>query len=273
MDNDLRVFRELVLWLWQTHEKPWEYSHKGALYISQDLLRLNQTLRSFEELETLLPSEEVVCGGFGGRYLYLNPVIEGRLMVPRIQINYDFGRNIPEIRCRLEMFLIDKDDESPLKSLGCRFESPEGQNDQGKGIHHYYHIQIIQPPTSNITWLPVNQPAFPLNADNPVKLLLCVLVSLYGLGYMDEVIGNANHIHGLKKYFDEDFHNKFGPFLLYRQVEIGDPVKHKESYQVESSTTEFEEWVKNKYTGCTVKGITKSAFDSTPSRNRKNFPN
>ena len=168
------------------------------------------------------------------------------------------------------MFLVD--DDINVKSLGYRFESPEGKNNQNAGVHHYYHIQMIQPPTCRIDWLPETQPAFPLDADNPVKLLLCVLVSLYGLDYLGTIIREAHNIWKLGDYAAGVPHTKFGPFKWYRLVEVGDPVRHIEGYKITSNINDFEEHTRRRYTGCGLKGITKSAFDALHDAEKKNYP-
>jgi hypothetical protein len=142
-------------------------------------------------------------------------------------------------------------------------------NDDAIGIHHYYHVQIIQPPTSRLNWLPDAQPAFPLDADNPVKLLLCVLVSLYGLAYLGKIIREAHNIYRLSDYIDGVPHTKFGAFEWYRLVEIGDPVRHTEGYKVRSNLREFEEHIRGVYPGCGLRGITKSAFNALPSDKKR----
>jgi hypothetical protein len=105
MSDELRAFRDLILWLGQTHEKPWEYKDSTAQVIVEEYNLLTNHVK-YDELEKYLPSENNVTASFPeSRYFYLTPVTDRRIMVPRIQLKCDFGRNIPEIRCRLELFL------------------------------------------------------------------------------------------------------------------------------------------------------------------------
>jgi hypothetical protein len=271
MSDDLKVFRELLLWLWQTHEKPWEYRHDQAKFIADSYGLAESSLLTDTELEVCLPSEDNVNVGFPDRrYFYLTPVTEGRIMVPRIQLKCDFGRNIPEIRCRLDLFLLD--DDLGLQSLGYRFESPEGQNIEAVGVHHYYHIQLIQPPISRIDWLPETQPAFPIDADDPVKLVLGLLISLYGLDYLGTVMREANNVWRLDRYINGIPHTKFGIFEWYRLVEIGDPPRYSEGYTIKSNLNDFDNYIHGKYPGCKIKGITHSMFDALNPAAKKNFP-
>jgi hypothetical protein len=271
MSEDLRVFRELILWLWQ-QKKPWEYesSNQTINSIVQSSKLQTNTFYADTELEAYLPSEEKVDASFPkNRYLCLSPVTESRIMIPRITLKCDFGKNIPEIRCRLELFLLAND--TTLQSLGYRFESPEGKNDQGAGVHHYYHIQIIQPPTSRLDWLPDTQPAFPINADNPVKLILSLLISLYGRGYLGTIL-KESRIKGLEEYVRGIPCMDFAVFEWYKLIEVGNPVKHTEGYRITSNEGEFETFIRGRYAGCNIKGITRTSYDALPTIQKKQYP-
>lgn len=67
--------------------------------------------------------------------------------------------------------------------IGFRIET-------GTGMHQYHHAQLINnfkghdnAPVfyDSIPWLPVTQPAFPLNATEPLTLMLSLYLTLYGL--------------------------------------------------------------------------------------------
>jgi hypothetical protein len=271
MGDDLKVFRDLVLWLWQTHEKPWEYSNKTAQLIADKYRLVNSAFTTDKELEIYLPSIDNVDVSFPkNQYFYLTPVTESKIMVPRLQLKCDFGRNIPEIRCRLELFLFN--DNLEIQSLGYRFESPEGQNIGGAGVHHFYHIQLIRTLPSTLDWLPETQPAFPIDADDPVKLLLGLLISLYGLDYLGTIKKGANNVWGLDEYIDNFPHSKFGEFEWYRRVEIGDPVRHTESYKITSNLDEFYRNIRGKYHVCNIIAITHNAFEALKDADKKKFP-
>ena len=82
MDADLKAFRELMLALWHHHEKPWEYSNAQAQKIYEAIGSGFVSLGNESEVEELLPSESSVEREFDNRYLYLNPVTHGTVMVP-----------------------------------------------------------------------------------------------------------------------------------------------------------------------------------------------
>jgi hypothetical protein len=80
--------------------------------------------------------------------------------------------------------------DNDLAAIGCRFEPPEGP-----GIHNYYHAQIFRafhPGGKELpccpTWLPESWPAFHLKADDPVTLLVSMVISLYGLGLAGQLL-------------------------------------------------------------------------------------
>jgi hypothetical protein len=267
MSDDLRVFRELVLWLWETHEKPWEYSHEDARLIVESAHLTDSSFTSITELNVNLPSETNVSASFGNRFFCLKPVTEHRIMVPRIHLKCDFGRNIPEVRCRLELFLLNVNAE--IRSLGYRYESPEGKNIQGGGVHHYYHIQLTKPPISNVDWLPETQPAFPVDADGPVKLILSVLISLYGLNYLGTILRDAN-IPDLDKHIKSISCFRLEAFEWYKLVEIG--VKYSEGYKVSSDVNEFETYIRGKNPGCVISGISRTKYEALRDSKKKKYP-
>lgn len=270
MTDDLKVFRELILWLWQSHKKLWEYDNQQIQLIVQTPELQAASFSADTELAACLPSHDKVDASFPDkRYLYLSPVTKGRIMVPRMHLKCNFGRNIPEVRCRLELFLLANNSE--LQSLGYRFESPEGKNDQDAGIHHYYHVQLIQPPTSSVEWLPEKQPSFPLNADNPVKLILSLLISLYGLDYLGTISRDAG-IQDLDKYIKKIACIEFGAIEWYRLVEIGNPIKHMEGYRFTAAVTEFETDIRKKYPGCKIRGISHTKYAALKGAEQKKYP-
>jgi hypothetical protein len=265
MSDELRAFRDLILWLGQTHEKPWEYKDSTAQVIVEEYNLLTNHVK-YDELEKYLPSENNVTASFPeSRYFYLTPVTDRRIMVPRIQLKCDFGRNIPEIRCRLELFLLD--DDLDIHSLGYRYESPEGT-----GIHHYYHVQLTQPPTASspLVWLPEVQPAFPIDADGPVELLLALLVSLYGRDYLGKIL-NAN-IWNLEKHIQNLHLTKFDAFEWYRSVEIGSPIRHSEGYRIKSNLQDFEAYIHGIYPGCNIRGMTRTRFEALKDADKHTYP-
>ena len=93
-----------------------------------------------------------------------------------------------------------------LNGIGFRMETPESAN-TSIGIHDFYHAQLIQRfspkqfsdklQTKCLNWLPGSQPSFPLPANCPVTLLLCLIVTLYGRKCYTNICGR---IPGIEQY-------------------------------------------------------------------------
>jgi hypothetical protein len=106
MDQELRLFRDLVLAMWDHHRKPWFYSRGQARDIWLGISTPFPSFTDRNELETSLPSETRVRAEFPPwKFLYLEPVHRGQTMVPVLSMKCDFGRSIPEVRLRLGLFL------------------------------------------------------------------------------------------------------------------------------------------------------------------------
>jgi hypothetical protein len=177
--NDLVVFRRLVISLRNAHRGIEAYGPKASAIST--LLQGKFPPVSREQLERWLPSEQQVDGEFQrNSFLYLDPPKVGPPMLPLLSISANFGRCPPAVRIRMGLFLLD---EGALCAVGYRFEMAEGP-----GAHNYCHAQWIRgfeegspfPGTESLQWVPDSVPALPLDADNPVTLLVALLVGLYG---------------------------------------------------------------------------------------------
>jgi hypothetical protein len=171
-----------MLWVFDHHLKPTDsrYAPK-AKEILNKVSNGWPPFNSREELDHHFPSNERPNSNFdtARRFLYLQPVSEGGVFLPILSVYCDFARSLPEVRIRMALYFLDSSDA--IKACGYRFEAPEGP-----GRHNYYHVQPIArfgahelpgcPP-----WLSTKQPTFALDADDAVAMVLCVLVSLYGI--------------------------------------------------------------------------------------------
>ncbi len=192
MTSELKLFGDLLFLLWAAHERPWAYKNGEAREIYQQISDLYPPFGRREELRAFLPSHDRPATDFAltKKFLYLNPPEGQPTFVPVLSLRCDFTSLLPEIRLRVGLFLRE---HGEVKSVGLRFESPEGEP-EGEGVHHYYHAQFISsfyagaPLKGVMSWLPVTQPALTLNADGPVGLLLSLLVSLYGLDHLASVV-------------------------------------------------------------------------------------
>ena len=257
--SEADVFRNLLLWLFDHHKKPWEVQDNGLSRIYGELLSTYASIRSERELEAYLPTVDKVQSGFPARqFLYLNPISGDPTLIPVLWITADFGRWMPEVRIRLGLFLKHRD---VVKAFGYRFEAPEGL-----GLHHYYHAQMIHgfdkgqsfAQVNEDSWLSDECPTFPLDANNPVALLLSILISLYGISYVVRDV--KPFVPGLEKYLDDMVAPTFGAFEWYFRIDIGVEGKKAEYYSTPHQEA-FLKHIKGKYTKCQHTSITKETYE------------
>ncbi len=101
-----------------------------------------------------------------------------------------------EICLRVTLLCLD---ESRLKAIGFRLEEWK--------THQFYHAQFISDlGPSDVAnqllcpeWIPDSQPSFPVPADCPVSLILCLLLTLYGLKDASRICNDYN-VHKLQPY-------------------------------------------------------------------------
>ena len=115
-------------------------------------------------------------------YVILKPT-KGKDVLPFVTLH----SSSDWVNFRIYTLLTTLDDEYDLQSLAIRFETDERGGGQGSnsGMHDFCHSQLCRVikgrvKASTPPWLPDSQPSIPLDAENQVSLVLCMLVSLYG---------------------------------------------------------------------------------------------
>ena len=120
-------------------------------------------------------------------FIQLRPVSKRDRLLPFLSLAADAGLT------RFQLFLLvvteEKDAQGTvvgLRSLGFRFEGPEGGGERGR--HNYWHVQLTSsfaqsggsrhPKTP--TWLPRSTPAIPLNANDASTCVAGLAAALYG---------------------------------------------------------------------------------------------
>ena len=194
------LFREIILSLFD-HGFSDNNNSLTVYDIPQELNIGGNCFYNRESVEKKLPSsdgKEQLNNSFGNMFMKLKTVTHGTTLLPILSSNFNFGCSIPEIALRVGLFLKHTDDE--VKAIGYRLESPHGIDKSGCGIHHYYHVQMIKgignlnfPPQQFSDWVPDGEPTFPLDAEDSVELLLCLVLGLYGREQLSEfinIIGN-----------------------------------------------------------------------------------
>lgn len=116
------------------------------------------------------------------RFLYLERIEDKRILpLVTLQSSHEW------VHFRIYALLTTLDEESELRSIAIRFETDEGNNQSGNpiGSHDFCHAQLCNQINNSIKdvapmWIPDSQLAIPLDAENQIGLVLCMLTSLYG---------------------------------------------------------------------------------------------
>ena len=115
-------------------------------------------------------------------FLFLEP-IEDKNILPLLTLE----SSSEWIHFRIYVLLTMLDECAALQAMAIRFETDEGvpQPDGTPGSHDFCHAQLCRCINGNTlattpSWIPESQPSIPLDADDQVGLVLCMLTSLYG---------------------------------------------------------------------------------------------
>ena len=148
--------------------------------------------RVYEEYAPIPVDANGLSGLFGGssdlglkdqnQFLFLEP-IAGKKMLPFLTLQTSHKW----VHFRAYVLLTMLDDHGALQALAIRYETDEGapQTSGIVGSHDFCHAQLCRAINSRTrattpSWLPESQPSFPLDADDQVGVVLCMLTSLYG---------------------------------------------------------------------------------------------
>lgn len=284
-DDELRLFRDLVKEIQSSHYKEWEklpYTDDAA-QIQNEVTRKYQMITS-EELEAFLPLDENVSVEFPKhKFIFLKPILHGFRQVPLLHLKCDFGKIRPETNLRLGLFSLHN---GSLKATGFRLESPSeartASNDETQGEdtendkskHNFYHLQMISGfqkhkrflVDDNISFVPEKEPTFPLDANAPVKLLLCLLVGCYGLRETSSWLGSSNVDKKLVDFLADMYCHNTPSMTWYWKVETA---SGKVSYYMtDKSPEQFKAFCQEKHQR-PPKGITKGFYDGLSSNKKK----
>lgn len=115
-----------------------------------------------------------------GRFLYLEPVVDKGILP---FLTFDTSNDWVNFRAYVLLTMLDPSND--LQALAMRFETDEGSRADGRiGSHDFCHAQLCRSINSaratTPPWLPESQPSVPLDADDQIGLVLCMLTSVYG---------------------------------------------------------------------------------------------
>ena len=242
MTETISALKDILMPLFQIQTDAWFNREPEprpscqALEIFSTLLSRWEPIADFEEIEHLFQPSGLVLD-FSKRVLYLPPLEKNTKFVPILSLFCKL--NETQRIAQFKVMLVCFDNDKKQCAVGFRMETPESMNqstdtsDNG-GIHDFYHAQLIRKfdqraPDSaqgfdSPSWLPQSQPSFPLPADCPVTLLLCLIVTLYGRKYYNNFV----HIHGTSD--TQEYESKLDPWVNPEQ--FAGKEREKKEYQL-----------------------------------------
>lgn len=137
------------------------------------------SMMSHNALKAMLSKYDDVTMKSNNLFLWLRPTREQ--IVPLMTL--ESSANWVHFRIYVLITMLDAD--SALQALALRFETDEGYPDGKIGAHDFCHMQLCRSINQTVRdlsppWLPETQPSVPLDADDQISLVLCMLVALYG---------------------------------------------------------------------------------------------
>ena len=127
------------------------------------------------------------------RFLFLEPVPD-KAILPLLTLE----TSNRWVNFRAYVLLTMLDQCAALQALAIRFETDEGipQPTGKRGSHDFCHAQLCRSinsttPATTPIWLPESQPSFPLDAEDHIGLVLCMLTTLYGGRHVIERINTS----------------------------------------------------------------------------------
>ena len=146
------------------------------------------------------------CSDVGMRdsnlYLLLEPTKDNKIL-PLVTL-YSSDK---WVHFRVYALLTMLDEGSKMEVLAIRFETDEGDPERkADGSHDFCHAQlcnVIRGPVKASTpkWIPDSQPSIPVDADDQISLVLCMLTSLYGGAHVRRRIIQSGDVC-LRKHLD-----------------------------------------------------------------------
>ena len=187
-----------------SREYSWEYGdladHRDKVYLEHGPTPVDTT-----GLHSELGGSDEIGWMSQRRFLTLEPIEGSKTFLPLVTLHSECDWVIFRIYALVTLI----DDDSNLQSLAIRFETDEnGLNPESSdGKHDFCHAQLCNVIGSNTrastpAWFPEHTPAIPLDADNQVSLVLCMLTSLYGGAYVYRKLSSAGQ-RDLRKHLKE----------------------------------------------------------------------
>lgn len=138
------------------------------------------------------------------RFLFLEPVAD-KMILPLLTLE----TSNQWVHFRVYVLLTMLDQCEALQAMAIRFETDEGVPEPTgiRGSHDFCHAQLCRFINGTIrattpSWLPESQPSFPLDAEDQIGLVLCMLTTLYGGRHVAQRI-NSTGDRALRQYLQK----------------------------------------------------------------------
>ena len=185
---------------------------------------------SLEEIEQSVTSSETIELNFSEyeKVLYLPPLKKNARFVPILSLSCKLRETHSTAQLRVMLVSLDASFKRKRKfyGIGFRMETPESWNQSNDtaanlGMHDFHHAQLIQEfgqtklnnklDIDCPCWIPVIQPSFPLPAQCPVTMLLCLIVTLYGRIYYNDFF--KDYFNGSRESEIKQYKDKLDPWI------------------------------------------------------------
>lgn len=124
----------------------------------------------------------------------LPPLKNKKGFVPYLQVKCDLSGSSCSLSLRVELYHLEK---NKMKAIGIRFET-------GDIAHNFCHVQLFSL-RSFSQKIPDEDPCIPTAAACPISLLICLIISLYGLKtwnrYFTDISLEKRHKDAMKQFF------------------------------------------------------------------------
>ena len=248
MDKTGDTLRQVFNWLYREQQSSWfpQYQNPRRLIPTARAKEVWEHLVNFctpvteIELNHWFPTKaEDLDVDFSSKnlFLYLPPLEKDGGFVPVLSLRCRLSTESIVMKLRVMLVCLAEDDQNPgakeLRALKLRLEAPHGdeygdeeneeREDELEGRHDFYHGQLVRvfrdfrgrAYVKSPNWLPESQPSFPLTADCPVTLMLCLLLTLYGKRQSLELLKrNANLWKWLTSYM-----STLQPWIKWKELE------------------------------------------------------
>lgn len=184
------------------HESQWDYEKFTPLH--EKTLRKYQGIAlpvDIQQLDRKLKINTEIDMKDNNMFLYLEPT-KSKKILPLVTIQS--SKNWVHFRIYVLLTMLDED--SNLQALAIRFETNEGYGsiENEIGAHDFCHAQLCRSITSKVPastpfWMPDSQPSLPLDAEDQIGLVLCMLTSIYGGAHVLRKL-NASGDRDLRKH-------------------------------------------------------------------------